>query len=100
LLFGDVRVRLAPLLAGVALAFEALLMIAVARTPVSGELGERPLLAASGANFSVGHARTPHERNDMEAAEGAGEIHERMRVVPRGGIEPPTPAFSEPCSTN
>lgn len=30
-----------------------------------------------------------------------GYVHRREGgVVPRGGIEPPTPAFSVPCSTN
>jgi hypothetical protein len=33
-------------------------------------------------------------------AKRKGEENQVLEVVPRGGIEPPTPAFSVPCSTD
>jgi hypothetical protein len=42
-----------------------------------------------------------HDRATASVVAKAGADQKRIfEVVPRGGIEPPTPAFSVQCSTN
>jgi hypothetical protein len=39
-------------------------------------------------------------RGDIACYDALLIVSQIVRVVPRGGIEPPTPAFSVQCSTN